>query len=78
MLPVDLYEWKIPNVLPILTIMFKNILRTSEAEILKGRLKTSDRGWTVMNVLNPIRPGGGGGGHLMPVPTLNSSQFQTI
>ena len=30
-----LYEWKITTPQPILTIMFKNILRTSEAEILK-------------------------------------------
>ena len=28
--------------------------------------------------LNPIPPGKGGGGGLMPAPTLNSSQFQTI
>ena len=29
-----LYEWKISTAHPILTIMFKNILRTFEAEIL--------------------------------------------
>ena len=30
---------------------------------------------TLVNRFNPIRPGGGA---LMPSPTLNSSQFQTI
>ena len=35
MLLVGLYEWKIITAHPILTVMFKNILRTSEAEILK-------------------------------------------
>ena len=35
MLPVGLYEWKIITAHPILTVMFKNILRTFEAEILK-------------------------------------------
>ena len=35
MLPVGLCEWKITNIHPILTAMYKNILRTSEAEILK-------------------------------------------
>ena len=35
MIPVGLYEWKITTVLPILTIMFRNILRTFEAEIIK-------------------------------------------
>ena len=34
-LPVGLYERKITTANPILTIMFKNILRTFEAEILK-------------------------------------------
>ena len=33
--PVGLYEWKLTTTHPILTIMFKNILRTFEAEILK-------------------------------------------
>ena len=35
MLPVDLYKWKITSAHPTLTIMFKNVLRTFEAEILK-------------------------------------------
>ena len=35
MLLVGLYEWKITNEHPILTIMFKNPLTTSEANILK-------------------------------------------
>ena len=35
MLPVGLYEWKIITAHPILTVMFENILRTFEAEILK-------------------------------------------
>ena len=35
MLPVGLCECKISTAHPILTIMFKNILRTFEAEILK-------------------------------------------
>ena len=34
MLPVGLYEWKMTTAHPILTIMFKNILRILEAEIL--------------------------------------------
>ena len=34
-LPVGLYERKITTANPILTILFKNILRTFEAEILK-------------------------------------------
>ena len=34
-LPVGLYEWKVTTAYPMLTIMFKNILRTFEAEILK-------------------------------------------
>ena len=34
-LPVGLYEWKTTIVHLILAIMFKNILRTFEAEILK-------------------------------------------
>ena len=34
-LPVGLYEWKITPAHPLPTIMFKNILRTFEAEILK-------------------------------------------
>ena len=34
-IPVGLYELKITTANPILTIMFKNILRTFEAEILK-------------------------------------------
>ena len=33
--PVGLYEWKITPAHPIPTVMFKNILRTFEAEILK-------------------------------------------
>ena len=36
MLPVGLCEWKITNVHPILAIMFKNLLRTFEAEIFKN------------------------------------------
>ena len=35
MLPVGLCKLKIPKVHPILIIMFKNILRTFQAEILK-------------------------------------------
>ena len=35
MLPVGLYEWKIKNEYPVLTIVFKNPLRTFEANILK-------------------------------------------
>ena len=35
MLPVGLCEWKTTNVHPILTIMFKSVLRTFEAEMLK-------------------------------------------
>ena len=35
MLPVSLCKWKILNVQTILTIMFKNVLRTFEADILK-------------------------------------------
>ena len=34
-LPVGLYEWKTTSAHPIPTIMFENILRTFEAEILK-------------------------------------------
>ena len=34
-LPIGLCEWKISTVRPILTIMFKKVLRTFEAEILK-------------------------------------------
>ena len=34
-LPVGLCEWKITTAQPILTIMFKNVLRTLEAEILR-------------------------------------------
>ena len=33
--PVGLYEWKITPAHPIPAVMFKNILRTFEAEILK-------------------------------------------
>ena len=33
--PVGLHEWKITPAHPIPTVMFKNILRTFEAEILK-------------------------------------------
>ena len=35
MLPVGLNEWKITNEHPVLTIMFKNPLRTFEANNLK-------------------------------------------
>ena len=35
LLPVGLYEWKITPAHPQPTIMFKNILRTFEAETLK-------------------------------------------
>ena len=35
MLPVGLSEWKITDVHPIPTILFKNVLRTIEAEISK-------------------------------------------
>ena len=35
MFPDGLCEWKITNLHPILTIIFQNILRTFEAEILK-------------------------------------------
>ena len=35
MFPVGLCEWKITDVHPTLTIMFKEFLRTFEAEILK-------------------------------------------
>ena len=35
MFPVGLYEWKITNVHAILTFIFKNVLKTFEAEILK-------------------------------------------
>ena len=34
-LPVGLYEWKVKTAHPMLTIMFKNILRGFEAEIFK-------------------------------------------
>ena len=34
-LPVGLYDWKITTAHPTLTIMFKNILRTFEAEVLQ-------------------------------------------
>ena len=34
-LPVGLWEWKITNVHPILTTLFKNVSRTFEAEVLK-------------------------------------------
>ena len=35
MLSVGLCKWKTTNVYPILIIMFKSVLRTFEAEILK-------------------------------------------
>ena len=35
MLPVGLDGWKMTNVHPILTIVFENVLRTFEAEILQ-------------------------------------------
>ena len=35
-LPVGFREWKITTARPILKIMFKNILRTFEVEILKN------------------------------------------
>ena len=35
MLPVGLCKWKTTNVHPMLTIMFKRVLRTFKAEILK-------------------------------------------
>ena len=35
MLPVGLCKWKTTNVHPILTIMFKSVLITFEAEIFK-------------------------------------------
>ena len=34
-LAVGLYDWKIENLHPILTIMFKDVLRTFENEIHK-------------------------------------------